>query len=139
MALTVGRVSSVVLFNEDWEAVAHWWARLTGRPLVRFPRSASIDLAGVEIVFSPTDDRNPMGGSPLPYLEVPDFDEARRELAGWGCLEMHRPLWVQGHRQITQFRDPFGNIFGLEGPLERPEDTWPEVRREVAELRERYE
>jgi hypothetical protein len=139
VTVSIGRVSSVVFFSEDWEAVAHWWARLVGRPLVRFPRSASVDLANVELVFSPIDNRNPAGGSPLPYLEVLDFEEARRELASWGCLEMHRPLGVQGRRQITQFRDPFGNIFGIEGPLARPEEVWPEVRQEISKLRERYE
>ncbi|MFG2012149.1 VOC family protein [Micromonospora sp. NPDC048868] len=139
MTVSISRVSSVVIFSEEWLAIAHWWANLTRQPLVRFPRSASIDLAGVEIVFSPTDERNPPGGSPLPYLEVADFNDARRELANRGCLEIHRPLAVQGGRQITQFRDPFGNIFGIEGALSGPDELWPEVVQEMRELRELYE
>jgi hypothetical protein len=136
--LRILRVSSVVVFIEDFIAAAHWWGRMTEAPIVRLPRSASLQLGDLELVFTPPDDRNPPGGSPLPYFEVDDFDHTRSWLSTWGCIEMHRPLSVPGGRQITQFRDPFGVIFGLEGPVPRNGPVWPEVDEDMAQLRSHY-
>jgi hypothetical protein len=138
--VTIGlsRVSSVVVFCLDWIAAAHWWARMTGTPVQRMPRSASLVFDGVELVFVPPDERNPAGGSPLPYWRVEDFDGTRAELAEWGCVELHRPVGTPGRNRITQFADPFGTTFGIEGPWPEGTPVWPEVTAEMTALRAAY-
>jgi hypothetical protein len=137
MTIEFRRVSSIILFVDDWVAVAHFWARMLGTGKVRrFPTGGFVDVGGVEILFSIPDERNPVGGSPAPYFEVGHFNRTRDELKAWGCIELHYPLLIANRQQITQFRDPFGTIFGIQGPLDG-EPFWPEARAETDALKDR--
>ncbi|HEV7651505.1 MAG TPA: hypothetical protein VGP26_25415 [Actinophytocola sp.] len=138
MTLELSRVSSVVVFGSDWIAAAHWWSRMCDTPVIRLPRSASVMVGTAELVFAPPDERNDPGGSPVPYWHAEDFNDTRAELSGWGCVELHRPVATPARNQITQFKDPFGMIFGIEGPLIVESPLWPEVEAEIAGLRAAY-
>lgn len=135
MPLRLERVSSVLVFVSDWIAAGHWWAAMTGQAVGRLPGATYVRLGDVELIFRPLDGRNPIGGSPVGYWWVAGFEETRELLRDWGCVELHYPLEIPGDRQITQFRDPFGTIFGIEGPVLPDRPVWPEARVEVDELR----
>ena len=111
-----------MLFAQDTHAVARWWASAFGVARIdveEHPQGdfVSFDPFGVEFgVHSADPKRNPVGGSPVVYLSVPSIHRAREELIGLGATPHRGPLSVDAGRSICQLRDPFGNVFGLDGP-----------------------
>lgn len=74
-------------------------------------------LGGVELGFHPADDtRNPRGGSPVVYWAVESVDTTRTALLDRGCTHHRGPLDIDDGRRICQLVDPFGTVFGLDGP-----------------------
>jgi predicted enzyme related to lactoylglutathione lyase len=111
-----------MLFAEDTHAVGAWWAAAFGVELIEVephPQGDFVffDAAGFEFGVHAADPvKNPLGGSPVVYFSVPSVDAAREQLVADGA-ELHRgPLAVSAGRSICQLRDPFGNVFGLDGP-----------------------
>lgn len=116
------RVSALMLFAEDTRAVAEWWAAAFGVERVEVDRHAQgdfvfFDASGFEFGVHMADpDMNPLGGTPVVYFSVPSVATARGRLIEHGALPHRGPLVVGAGRSICQLRDPFGNIFGLDGP-----------------------
>lgn len=74
-------------------------------------------LAGIEIGFHPADPtKNVPGGAPVVYIGVDDLDAALHALVADGCVPWRGLLEIGEGRRICQFRDPFGLIWGLDGP-----------------------
>ena len=60
--------------------------------------------------------KNPVGGSPVVYLRVED-QRAALARAESMSERLHRgPLAIDTARVIARLIDPFGNVFGLDGP-----------------------
>ncbi|MEU0937108.1 MULTISPECIES: VOC family protein [unclassified Embleya] len=114
-------VRTVMVFAGDPRASARWWAEVLDVP-ARFDIDeesvyAWVDIAGVELGFHPADPaRNPPGGSTVPYWGVADLDAIRDRLLAAGCVHHRGPLVIEPGRRICQLVDPFGFVFGLEGP-----------------------
>lgn len=124
--LVVG-IHSVLIFTAKPIDNAHWWANmLGGLPVYRLPLFASIKVGGTEVSFRPTDYRNPPGGSPTLYWRVERFNDARYHFKDWSCIELHYPVLCPDGTQVTQFRDPFGVIFGIQGPASSQDPVWPD-------------
>lgn len=113
-------IRTVMVFVEDPEAAARWWSD-------RFDVEARLDvdgdsvyawldIAGVELGFHPASARNPRGLSTVPYWSVDDLDTERGGLLDAGCTHHRGPLEVEPGRRICQLVDPFGTVFGLDGP-----------------------
>ena len=114
-----GAIRTVMFFAADPGTCCRWWAaQLTPGGEVH-PEAGGycwFDLDGVEVGFHPADEeRNPVGGSPVVYWRVTDFDAQHRRLLESGCLPHRGPLDVEPGRRISQMIDPFGNIFGIDG------------------------
>ncbi|WP_397539825.1 VOC family protein [Salinispora mooreana] len=110
-------IRSVLVFVPDPAAAALFWAGMLGHPeVIRTPSVAVVQIGEVELIFRLPDDRNNPGGSPVVYWTVDDFARAREHISEWGCIELHYPLMATGDTVITQFLDPFGVTFGIEGP-----------------------
>ncbi|MGL4288456.1 MAG: VOC family protein [Phreatobacter sp.] len=114
-------IRTVMVFVEDPEAAARWWAGIFGAEVPRDVNGASVyawlDLDGLEFGFhqaSPA--KNPHGGSTVPYWAVDDLDAERQRLIDAGCVPHRGPLAVDASRRVCQLVDPFGTIFGLDGP-----------------------
>ena len=111
-------VRAVMIFSADPDASSAWWAELLGLPVKVDGDFRWIDVPGeVELAFHPADEvKNPSGASTIVYWHVDSFRDALdRVLAAGGAL--HRgPLDAGSGRQIAQVRDPFGAVFGLDGP-----------------------
>jgi hypothetical protein len=121
-------VASVLVFSPHWHAASMWWAEVTGTSAVtRTPLNATLNIGDVELAFCPADERNPVGGSPVVYWQVDDFNDARHVLRTWGCIEIHKPLGLADGQQITQFKDPYGIVFGIQGAISDEQPLWPEV------------
>ena len=120
--LTGSHVRAVLMFAEDTHAVANWWAAAFGVEhveVVQDPEGdfVSFETHGVELGIHPADEqKNPVGGSPVVYWSVPSVAAAREELLKLGATPHRGPLAVDPGRSICQLLDPFGNIFGLDGP-----------------------
>ncbi|HEX6701593.1 MAG TPA: VOC family protein [Gaiellaceae bacterium] len=120
--LTGARVTANMLFADDTHAVSAWWAEAFGVEQVEVEPHPQGDFvffeaAGVELGFHAADPgKNAVGGSPVVYFSVPSVEAARARLLAEGAAPHRGPLAVSASRSICQLRDPFGNVFGLDGP-----------------------
>jgi predicted enzyme related to lactoylglutathione lyase len=111
----------LMVFAEDTHAAAEWWAAAFGAEQLEVephPQGdfVSFDASGVEIGFHAADPaKNPVGGSPVVYFSVPSEAAARERLLALGATHHRGPLEVDTERSVCQLRDPFGNVFGLDG------------------------
>jgi predicted enzyme related to lactoylglutathione lyase len=112
--MEVRGIRTVMAFVADPVAAARFWRAALGAPVD--PEPQLVRSGDLELFFHLADDeRNPQGGTVV-YLDVDDFEGARDELLSAGC-EAHRgPLTLPGGRRICQLRDPFGTVWGLDGP-----------------------
>lgn len=113
-------VRSVMIFAEEPTVVALWWSDLLECPIDRVSFEAGFawfDVGETEFGFHPADARrNPAGGSPVVYLRVEDHDVAVARAESKGARLHRGPLAIGPSRSIAQLIDPFGNVFGLDGP-----------------------
>src|SRR5665647_1814299 len=114
-------VRSVMIFAEEPKVVAYWWADLLECPIDRVSFEDGFvwfDVGDTEFGFHLADARkNPVGGSPVVYLRVEDHTAAVARAESKGARLHRGPLAVGASRSIAQLVDPFGNVFGLDGPL----------------------
>lgn len=119
LALLSG-IRTVMVFVDDPEAAAVWWAAIFNAEVHRDVDGASVyawlDLDGLELGFHPASSKNPHGGSTVPYWAVEDLATERLRLLDAGCSPHRGPLDVAPGRRVCQLVDPFGFIFGLDGP-----------------------
>ncbi|MEV8566750.1 VOC family protein [Streptomyces sp. NPDC051322] len=114
-------VRAVMVFSDDPPTSARWWAdALGGEARIESDGTAVfawVDVNGVELGFHPADDqRNPRGGSPVVYWSVSSVTATRERLLAAGCTHHRGPLDIDADRHICQLVDPFGTVFGLDGP-----------------------
>ena len=111
-----------MLFADDTRAVAAWWAAAFGAEQVDVEEHAqgpfvSFKTRDIEFGVHVADPKkNPRGGSPVIYWSVNSVGSARDLLVARGATPHRGPIEVDHHRSICQLQDPYGNIFGLEGP-----------------------
>ncbi len=113
-------VKAVMFFVSDPEQACTWWARqLTPEADCRHDGPFWwFEEGEVEVGFHPEDlEHNPQGHSTVIYWCVDDLDTRRQQLIDAGCVPHRGPLVVGQGRKICQLIDPFGNCFGLDGPL----------------------
>jgi predicted enzyme related to lactoylglutathione lyase len=110
------QLESVVLFVNDIDAAAAWYAALLGVPVEREnPSYAFVRTPhSVIIGFHPADAKNP-GGVPgvTPYWEVADFDSALATLLAQGATLHRGPAVTNFGARVALLIDPFGNPLGL--------------------------
>ena len=113
-------IRAVMIFADDTAKQCRWWAENIGHQAEPHAEEGGFwwfELDGVEVGFHPAaPTKNPVGGSPVVYWSVDDLDARRDELLRAGCKPHRGPLEVDAARKICQLVDPFGNIFGLDGP-----------------------
>jgi predicted enzyme related to lactoylglutathione lyase len=114
-----GDVRAVMTFCESPKDVALWWAQLldvTSASVNNDGEFCWFSAGSTEYGFHPSDsERNPIGGSPVVYLATEDFIAAMEKAIALGAVCHRGPLVISPDRSIAQFKDPFGNIFGLDG------------------------
>ena len=126
MSLLMSRVRTVMVFVDDPTAAAFWYAPLFGDPPVQTLPTEGTHFAwfetdGIELAFHPTDtELNPGGRSVVAYWSVASVAKARTALLARGATHHRGPIVVDASRSICQLIDPFGTVFGLDGPRDRP-------------------
>jgi predicted enzyme related to lactoylglutathione lyase len=112
-----------MIFAEEPKVVGSWWADLLECPDDRVSFEGGFvwfDVGDIEFGFHPSDaEKNSVGGSPVVYLRVEDHSAAVARAESKGARLHRGPLAIDASRSIAQLIDPFGNIFGLDGPLVR--------------------
>lgn len=124
MGVGIRGVAQVVVFVEDPAGASRFWAEALDVPHRLANGGALVEAAFAEIYFHPVDEektpwgeeKNPWGSSTVVYLAVDDFDAARERLISAGCQPWRGPLEIEEGRRICQLRDPFGTVWGLDGP-----------------------
>ncbi len=89
-------------------------------PVEKLDRFASFLLEdGLYFNLHLADQKSPLStGGSVPYFFVNDFCECRDHATGLGALIWRGPLDVEENStSICQFKDPYGNVFGIEAPL----------------------
>jgi hypothetical protein len=113
----LGSVRCVMAFVADPERAATWWAAQLGCSPQHDQGFWWVDVDGTELGFHPADDaKNPHGASTVAYWSVDHLDTARSSFIAAGCIPVRGPLDVTADRRICQLTDPFGVVFGIDGP-----------------------
>jgi predicted enzyme related to lactoylglutathione lyase len=110
---------AVMIFVDQPEQVAAWWAEHLGHRNDPYAHDGfwCYQHDGVEVGFHPSDPlKNPPGASVVVYWTVDDLRLVRERLLNCGCTPHRGPRRLGPERQICQLVDPFGNVFGLDGP-----------------------
>lgn len=124
MGVGIRGVAQVVVFVEDPPAASRFWAEALDARHGPADGGALVEAHFAEFYFHPVDgekmpwgeEKNPWGSSTVVYLAVDDFDAAREGLIAAGCQPWRGPLEIGEERRICQLRDPFGTVWGLDGP-----------------------
>ena len=124
MTIGLRGIAQVVVFVDEPPASTRYWAELLGAPHQLDEGVPLIELPFAELFFHPADrelspsgeEKNPHGASTVVYLSVDDFEAARDRLLAAGCEPWRGPLEIEEGRTICQVRDPFGTVWGLDGP-----------------------
>jgi hypothetical protein len=114
-------VRAVMLFVAEPRVVATWYAEAFGDGSTRVVSEAAglchFQSGDVEFAFHPADhDLNPPGGSTVVYWAADHVLACRESLVASGARHHRGPLKIADNRYICQLVDPFGSIFGLDGP-----------------------
>lgn len=113
------RASSVILFVRDIRQSQAWYEDvLRIAPRYTDERFALFEIADTKLCFHLADEKSPVTtGGTVAYWWVDDFDEMiKRVLYHRGTL-YRGPIPTEDGEQICQIKDPFGNVFGLEGRI----------------------
>jgi predicted enzyme related to lactoylglutathione lyase len=113
-----GPVRAVMLFVDEPEHAARWWAAQLGHGATAVDHDGlwTYERDGVEVAFHLADEAaNPHGASTVVYWAVADVEHERDRLLRAGCRAHRGPLRIGPQRQICQLIDPFGNVLGLDG------------------------
>lgn len=115
------RIRAVMTFVADPEQAARWWADFFKTEVQLDVNGdnvyAWLDIDDLEFGFHQASPKNnPHGSSTVPYWAVDDLDTARERMMNAGCTHHRGPLRVEESRRICQLTDPFGTVFGLDGP-----------------------
>lgn len=115
-----GNIRAVMFFCETPSQVALWWAEflcVQSDTLTEDDGFFWFMAGGTEYGLHPADsERNPLGGTPVVYLATKDLKDSMSRAIVMGATRHRGPLVVSSERSIAQLIDPFGNVFGVEGP-----------------------
>jgi predicted enzyme related to lactoylglutathione lyase len=104
-------------FVNNPASAATWWAMATDTEAHHEGEYSYIEMGDLEVGFHPNaDGRNPQGSSTVAYFKVDNVDDERHRFLELGCTAHRGPLDISPTRKIAQLVDPFGNVFGLDGP-----------------------
>ena len=111
----------VMIFARDPETSCRWYAERVLRVESTAVQVDSgfwfVEVDGAEIGFHPADvERNPFGTSVVAYFATDGVSTHREALLDAGAEHHRGPLTIAGGRSICQLVDPFGAVFGLDGP-----------------------
>ena len=121
-------IVELMLFVPDRRAAAKWYATLLDRPLSTGddPDHLFIALPHQQIWFHQADAKSPSGrGGQVAYWQVEDLSAAMARADAAGAALYRGPLDREDGTHMCQFADPFGNVFGMIGPLSRKEEAQP--------------
>lgn len=118
--LRLEHITAVMVFADDPEGSARWWADLTGLAVHSDSGFWWLMAGDTEFGFHPADpSKNPAGASTVPYWLTEDVDGAVAAVQQHGGHLLRGPLSVEPGRRIAQVVDPFGAVVGIEERLRR--------------------
>jgi predicted enzyme related to lactoylglutathione lyase len=110
----------LMYFVPDRMEAARWYSDLTGLPITTLddPEHYFIRVGGHDIWFHAADGKMPAGmAGQVAYWRVTDFEAVRERAARLGAVLYRGPLDRGDGTVMCQMKDPFGNLFGLIGPI----------------------
>lgn len=110
---------AVLIHSGDPSASRAWYQRLLDARALHLGEPWNVDMlerSGIQLEFVPADAKVASGaaGSVL-YWPMDDFDAARRHAETLGAKLYRGPLDIEDGARMAQFKDPWGNLFGLRG------------------------
>lgn len=123
-------VQSVFFFVFDVVEAANWYSKLLNLPVKYFNsdgkiKAAIIQVGRVETFFHPADAKmSPGSAGQVAYWRVNDFAKALDKANQHGATLYRGPLVIEDNRAICQMRDPFNNLFGMQGSLHSNQNSY---------------
>ncbi|MGZ6403394.1 MAG: VOC family protein [Bdellovibrionota bacterium] len=103
----------------DVEEACDWYSRLLlAEPVYLLEDFPVLRVGNAEICFHKADSKVSSGkAGVVTYWRVADFKQAAGRAEGMGGTIHRGPLAIEDGNTICQIADPFGNLFGLIGPV----------------------
>ena len=110
-------IRSVIFFVDDVLQSVEWYKQLLGvEPVVREGRLSHFEVGGTVLYFHPADDKSPVNtGNQIVYWEVDFFGSAVAKACDMGASIHRGPKELKDGVMVCQIKDPFGNVFGVQG------------------------
>ena len=110
-------IRSVIFFVDDVLQSVEWYKKLLGvEPVVREGRLSHFEIGGTVLYLHPADDRSPVStGNQIVYWEVDFFGSAVGKATEMGATIHRGPKELKGGVMVCQLKDPYGNVFGIQG------------------------
>ncbi|MGE0171343.1 MAG: VOC family protein [Oligoflexales bacterium] len=114
-------VSSIFLFVSDIKQSRDWYEKALGfKPRYEDPDFALFEVGKTNLCFHRADSKSPLTtGGCVGYWWVDDFRGAVVHLSSLGGTIYRGPIPTEANLQICQIKDPFGNVIGLEGEIQK--------------------
>jgi transcriptional regulator with XRE-family HTH domain len=114
-------IPQIVVFVDTPTAAANMWATALEARTRLADGGAVVDLSFCKLLFKSageqgTEGKFHVGSSTIVYLAVDDFEATLERLIVAGCELWRGPIELDGMRRTCEVRDPFGNVWGLNGP-----------------------
>ncbi|WP_374569014.1 GNAT family N-acetyltransferase [Ideonella sp.] len=111
---------AVMIHSADPEGARAWYQRLWPQAqAVHVAEPQPFDLLlhdGVQLEFVPADAKVASGAAgSVVYWPVDDFEAMRTHAEALGAQLYRGPMRIDAGRTMAQFKDPWGNLFGLRG------------------------
>lgn len=114
-------VAQVTYFVQDCRKAAEWYALLFDVPVEtgQYPGLYLVSAsAEVQICFHTADEKSPVGvAGQMVYWRVEAFSLMLERAQRLGGQLYRGPFQRSDGQAACQVRDPFGNVFGLIGPV----------------------
>lgn len=119
--MNLGSIKAVFMFVKNIKQSSAWYAEVFNLPLAIAEKNfALIKVGEVELCFHRADSKSPVStGNSVTYWSVECLANSMKKLQEKGGSIYRGPIPIPESREgICQIKDPFGNVFGLQGAYE---------------------
>jgi len=105
---------TVIYQVDDLQAAKNWYSSVLGfAPYFDEPFYVGFNVGGFELGLDPDGENVVKGSNAIAYWGVNDIQNATRKLQELDAETIAEATEVGGEIFVAQFKDPFGNVFGI--------------------------
>ena len=115
------KLHAIYLFSDNVKKSSAWYSNVLNTPLkIDEDNFGMLEVNGYEMCFHPSDQKSPAStGGSVGYWYVDSLMKAVNHFVESGGVIYRGPIEIpHSNEGICQIKDPFGNVMGLQGPLQ---------------------